>query len=134
MKKILKTYKFRLFPNKTQEILLNKTFGCTRFIYNQMLAERKLIYSELKEEKDKLYKYKYKTENKTMKKSELRQLIESSYREILNEVSFTKKHYIAILKILKKSKNKDEIVESIAELFTSDNPNFNRDLFIRACK
>jgi hypothetical protein len=69
-----------------------------------------------------------------MKKSELRQLIESSYREILNEVSFTKKHYIAIANILKKSKNKNEIVESIAELFASDNPNFNKDLFIRACK
>jgi putative transposase len=62
MKKILKTYKFRLYPNKEQEILLNKTFGCTRFVFNQMLAERQSIYSELKEDKEKLYKFKYKTE------------------------------------------------------------------------
>ena len=62
MKKILKTYKFRLYPNKTQEILLSKTFGCARFIFNQMLAERKEVYEQLKNDKDTLFKYKYKTE------------------------------------------------------------------------
>lgn len=62
MKKILKTYKFRLYPNKEQEILLNKTFGCTRFVYNQMLSERKETYNTLKHDKEKLKKYKYKTE------------------------------------------------------------------------
>lgn len=30
-----KSYKFRLYPNKTQEILLNKTMGCVRFAWNQ---------------------------------------------------------------------------------------------------
>lgn len=62
MKKILKTYKFRLYPNKTQEILLSKTFGCARFIFNQMLAERKEVYEQLKNDRDILFKYKYKTE------------------------------------------------------------------------
>lgn len=62
MKMILKTYKFRLYPNKEQEIILNKTFGCTRFVFNQMLNERQEVYSELKNDKDKLYKHKYKTE------------------------------------------------------------------------
>ena len=37
---MLKAYKYRLYPNKEQEIYLQKTFGCTRFIYNQMLADR----------------------------------------------------------------------------------------------
>ena len=37
MKK-LKAYKFRLYPNKQQEVLLNKTFGCVRFYYNQQVA------------------------------------------------------------------------------------------------
>lgn len=35
---MLKSYKFRLYPNKEQEILLQKTFGCVRFVYNQCLA------------------------------------------------------------------------------------------------
>lgn len=34
-----KAYKFRLYPSIDQEILINKTFGCTRLIYNNMLNE-----------------------------------------------------------------------------------------------
>ncbi len=33
-----KAYKFRLYPNNNQEILINKIFGCTRFIYNYFLS------------------------------------------------------------------------------------------------
>lgn len=35
---IFKSYKFRLYPNKEQESLIQKTFGCVRFVYNQCLA------------------------------------------------------------------------------------------------
>lgn len=34
-----KAYKFRLYPNKEQEILINKTFGCCRFVFNHFLAK-----------------------------------------------------------------------------------------------
>ena len=34
-----KAYKFRLYPNTSQEILINKTFGCVRFVYNYFLDE-----------------------------------------------------------------------------------------------
>ena len=37
---MFKSYKFRLYPSKEQEILLQKTFGCVRFVYNQCLAYR----------------------------------------------------------------------------------------------
>lgn len=33
-----KAYKFRLYPTKPQAELMQKTFGCARFVYNQMLA------------------------------------------------------------------------------------------------
>lgn len=39
-----KAYKFRIYPNREQLILLNKTFGSTRFIWNQMLDEIKSTY------------------------------------------------------------------------------------------
>lgn len=39
--KYTKGYKFRLYPNKTQKILLNKILGCCRFVYNHFLAVRK---------------------------------------------------------------------------------------------
>lgn len=38
---IYKAYKFRLYPTKDQELLLSKHFGCTRFVYNHFLNERK---------------------------------------------------------------------------------------------
>lgn len=41
-----RAYKFRLYPNKEQEILFAKTFGCVRFIYNQMLADKIAHYKE----------------------------------------------------------------------------------------
>jgi putative transposase len=53
-----KAYKFRLCPTKEQEILINKTFGCVRFVYNKMLAERKNIYEQFKDNKEELKKHK----------------------------------------------------------------------------
>ena len=35
------TYKFRLYPDKEQEILLNKSFGSSRFVYNHYLSNIK---------------------------------------------------------------------------------------------
>ena len=34
-----KAFKFRLYPNAEQRVLLAKTFGCCRFIFNRMLAD-----------------------------------------------------------------------------------------------
>jgi putative transposase len=39
-----KAYKFRIYPNKQQQTLINKTFGCCRFVYNHFLSKRKEIY------------------------------------------------------------------------------------------
>ena len=34
-----KAYKFRIYPNKSQEILIAKTIGCSRFVFNHFLSE-----------------------------------------------------------------------------------------------
>ncbi len=34
-----KAYKVRLYPNKEQEVLINKTFGCVRVVWNTLLAK-----------------------------------------------------------------------------------------------
>jgi len=39
-----KCYKFRLYPTPEQRLLMQKTFGCCRFIFNHYLAERKEKY------------------------------------------------------------------------------------------
>ena len=41
-------YKFRIYPTKKQEELIQKTFGCVRFIWNYYLALRKEIYEKEK--------------------------------------------------------------------------------------
>ena len=50
-----KSLRLRIYPNSQQEILINKTFGCCRLIYNLHLDERLKFYenNNLKEIKDK---------------------------------------------------------------------------------
>ena len=41
-----RAYRFRIYPDREQEKLIHKTFGCCRFVYNCMLSERKDIYEK----------------------------------------------------------------------------------------
>ena len=41
-------YKFRLYPTKKQQILIEKIFGCTRFVYNYFLDLRQTEYKKNK--------------------------------------------------------------------------------------
>ena len=36
-----RAYKYRIYPNKKQQELIRKTFGCTRYVYNYYLDKRK---------------------------------------------------------------------------------------------
>lgn len=38
--------KYRIYPNKDQEIYFAKCFGCVRFVYNMMLSEKQEYYKE----------------------------------------------------------------------------------------
>ena len=48
-----KSFKFRIYPDHLQEMLINKTFGCCRFAYNYFLAESKSRW----ETKREIYSY-----------------------------------------------------------------------------
>ena len=39
-------YRFRIYPNKSQKELFARTFGCVRFVYNRMLAEKIEYYEK----------------------------------------------------------------------------------------
>lgn len=43
---MLKAYKYRIYPNKEQEILIAKTLGCTRFVFNYFLDLRIKSYEQ----------------------------------------------------------------------------------------
>ena len=44
--KMNKTYNFRLYPNKKDQVLLSKHFGSARFIYNIMLELKQYYYNK----------------------------------------------------------------------------------------
>ena len=43
---MIKAYKYKIKPNKEQQELLSKFFGCTRYIYNWGLSKRTSVYKE----------------------------------------------------------------------------------------
>ena len=43
-----KAYKYRIYPNKKQKELIQKTFGCVRYVYNHFLYEQMELYSNEK--------------------------------------------------------------------------------------
>ena len=56
---IHKSLKIRLYPTEDQKILLNKTFGCCRLLYNERLSEHKEWYNQNKDlPKDQRSKFK----------------------------------------------------------------------------
>ncbi|AXF57847.1 RNA-guided endonuclease TnpB family protein [Salicibibacter kimchii] len=67
MAKLNKAYKFRLYPTDEQALFIRQTFGCVRFVYNKMLAERKETYENLKDDKEALKKTKHPTPAKYKK-------------------------------------------------------------------
>ena len=43
---VRKAYKYRIYPDREQEKQFHKTFGCCRFLYNHMLADRIYMYEK----------------------------------------------------------------------------------------
>ena len=43
-----KSFKVRIYPNKEQRVLLEKTFGASRFVYNHFLKLKQYLYQEFK--------------------------------------------------------------------------------------
>ena len=45
---IYRSYKYRFYPTTEQQVLLAKSFGCARFVYNRFLALRNQAYQDHK--------------------------------------------------------------------------------------
>ncbi|MHA1461424.1 MAG: RNA-guided endonuclease TnpB family protein [Promethearchaeota archaeon] len=59
---MIRAINVRIYPNKTQRAQIHKTIGCSRFIYNQMLSERREVYERFESDVEALKNYVYKTE------------------------------------------------------------------------
>ena len=58
---MFRSLEVRLYPTVKQKVLINKTLGCARLVYNATLAQRKEAYEKFKDDKEKLYVFKYRT-------------------------------------------------------------------------
>jgi len=93
---MLKSYKYRLFPNKQQEVLLNKHFGCTRFVYNWALGEKMKAYQK---DKTNLSRYDLQARLPKMKKqTEYCWLKEVNSLSIQSKLEDLDKAYVAFYK------------------------------------
>ncbi|MGI2029558.1 helix-turn-helix domain-containing protein [Endozoicomonas acroporae] len=43
----MRAYKYRIYPNAEQKVLLAKHFACIRHVYNWVLAEKEKHYQEI---------------------------------------------------------------------------------------
>lgn len=110
-------YKVRLYPNKQQAILIDKTIGCSRLLYNLMLAERKQVWEENKENKNIVYGWKYKTEKQYKDEYEFmkevdsqaltqsRMHLDNAYNNFFKSLSGRRKGGIVGFPCFKKKKN-----------------------------
>jgi len=107
--KMLKAYKFRLYPNIEQRIYLAKTFGCTRFVYNRMLSERIESYEENKDTDIKIMKHptpaQYKSEFEWLKEVDSLALANAQMNLDKAYKNFFRDKSIGFPKFKKKSNN-----------------------------
>ena len=95
---MLRAIKIRLYPNKEQELKLNKVLGCYRFVYNQTLARKQQEYTDNKKSlgltdlskyfhnellKDEQYSW-LKEENTKIMKQSIRQML-SAYDKFFKQ-------------------------------------------------
>ena len=89
---MLKSYKFRIYPNRKQRIQIHKTFGSCRFIYNWALDFKTKRYQQHKEninrfELSKMLTFFKKTEERSWLKEVNAQSLQSELRHL--DSSFT---------------------------------------------
>ena len=109
---MLRAIKVRLYPNKEQEQILNKTLGCYRFVYNHMLSLKQQEYNENKKSLGlkELSRYFYGTMRKNEQYAWLEEqntkVMEQSIRQMLTAYDNFFKHHKGFPKFKsKKDKN-----------------------------
>ena len=85
-----RAYRYRIYPEREQRILLAKTFGCCRFIYNRMLSD-KIEWYEKRQEMLRTTPAQYKQEYEWLKEvdslalSNVQLHLEEAYRKFFRE-------------------------------------------------
>ncbi|AFZ01925.1 IS200/IS605 family element RNA-guided endonuclease TnpB [Calothrix sp. PCC 6303] len=97
-----KAFKIALIPSHNQEVLINKTIGCARFVYNRFLALRKELYAT----EQKTLNYNTCSQELTLLKKEIEWLKEVDKFALQNSLKNLEAAYKNFFTDLKKSKKK----------------------------
>lgn len=99
-----KAFKVTLIPNHNQEVLINKTIGCARFVYNHFLALRRDLYSN----EQKTLNYNSCSQQLTLLKKEvewLKRVDKFALQNSLKNLETAYKNFFANLNKVKDKKN-----------------------------
>jgi putative transposase len=97
-----KAFKVTLIPNHNQQVLINKTIGCARFVYNRFLALRQQLYTI----EQKTLTYNVCSQQLTLLKKEIEWLKEVDKFALQNSLKNLETAYKNFFGDLKKTKNK----------------------------
>ena len=118
-----KAYKYRIYPNKKQQELIQKTFGCTRFVYNYYLNKRKEMY-----ENDKItFTYNMCSKDLTQLKKELEWLKEpdkDSLQKCLKDLDMAYQKFFKEHTGYPKFRSKKNRYQSYRTSYTNNNIRF----------
>jgi putative transposase len=92
---MLKAFKYRLYPNQEQKVLLEKHFGCVRFVWNWALGKKMEAYQK---DKTNLSRYELQAELPKMKKGEQPWLAEVGSLSIQSKLEDLDKAYTSFFK------------------------------------
>lgn len=92
---MLKAFKYRLYPNKEQKVLLEKHFGCVRFVWNWALGKKMEAYQK---DKINLSRYELQAELPKMKKGDQPWLAEVGSLSIQSKLEDLDKAYTSFFK------------------------------------
>jgi len=99
---VQKAFKVTLIPSGNQEVLINKTIGCARFVYNRFLARRKELYDS----EQKTLNYSGCSQELTQLKKEIEWLTEVDKFALQNSLRNLETAYKNFFAELKKPKQK----------------------------
>ena len=102
MSSIQKAFKVTLIPTHNQEVLINKTIGCARYVYNRFLALKKELYAS----EEKTLNYNGCSQQLTILKKEIEWLKEVDKFALQNSLKNLETAYKNFFADLKKIKGK----------------------------
>lgn len=110
-----KSYKFRIYPNKEQQSLIQKTFGSVRFVYNHFLSEQMGQYKCSNTH----LSYCQMSKDLTSLKQELEWLKESdkwALQNTLKDLDFAYKMYFSMMKKSNYVRYSKELLEHLKRI------------------